>query len=267
MAEILGSHSNPVAASPWRWSRAQLWFLRLLGGWTALLMGLVFALNFSKPVGRAVIGMGIGTALIWIAGGGWLMWSWRDRIRSRVRAMRGPWPVKFVVGCIVLALAEEAVTTLMTNCAPLFGVKVGEAYITASADYLDVVLNHSVVVFVPMFIGWAVMLRWWRFEPFSVFLLFGMTGILAEMSFAGPQALLNFGFWIFIYGLMAWLPAYCLPAERPGRVPPFWAYPLAVVLPLFFVPLNFVLAPWLWLIPMLRGEPHPAIHFPPINAG
>lgn len=66
---------------------------------------------------------------------------------------------------------------------------------------------------------------------------------------------------------MAWLRAYCLPVERSGRVPPFWAYPLAVMLPLFLVPLNFVLASRLWLIPMLQGEPHPALHFPPITAG
>ena len=50
-----------------------------------------------------------------------------------------------MVGCILLAMLEEVVTTSMTNCAPLFGVKIGEAYITASSNYFDVILRHSVV--------------------------------------------------------------------------------------------------------------------------
>jgi hypothetical protein len=36
-----------------------------------------------------------------------------------------------------LALMEEAITSSMTNLAPLFGVKIGEAYITASTNYFD----------------------------------------------------------------------------------------------------------------------------------
>ena len=40
----------------------------------------------------------------------------------------------------------------MTNCAPLFGVEMGEVYITASGNDMDVVLFHSVVVFVPQFL-------------------------------------------------------------------------------------------------------------------
>ena len=127
--------------------------------------------------------------------------------------------------------------------------RVGQAYITASANYFDVVLYHSVVVFVPMFIGWAVMLWRWRFSPFAVFVLFGLTGLLAETITFGPQNLGNFAFWIFVYGLMAWLPAYCVPADRPARPPRWWTYPLAVVIPFLFLPLMAVLAPWLWLTP------------------
>jgi hypothetical protein len=64
----------------------------------------------------------------------------------------------------------------MTNLAPLFGVKVGQAYITSSTNYLDVVALHSVVMFVPLFVGWAVTLSCYDFSPFAVFLLFGLTG-------------------------------------------------------------------------------------------
>ena len=52
-------------------------------------------------------------------------------------------------------MLDEVVTTTMTNCAPLFGMKLGEVYITASSNYLDVILRDSVVVFVPMFVGRA----------------------------------------------------------------------------------------------------------------
>ncbi len=123
-----------------------------------------------------------------------------------------------------------------------------------------VVLYHSVVVFVPMFIAWAVMLRRRRFPPVAVFVLFGLTELLAETISFGPQNLGNFAFRIFVYGLMVWLPAYCVPAERPARPPRGWAYPLAVVVPFLFLLLMAVLAPWLWLTPR-----RPTIHFPPIQ--
>ena len=235
-------------------------FIRILATWLVLVSSLVLAASWRNHPQRAVIGMAWGLILLWIGGCGLAMWHWRDlwcRLADRVRS---PWMLKFVLGCTTLALVEEAITTSMTNCAPLFGVRIGQAYITASANYLDVVLYHSVVVFVPLFIGWAVMLRWWRFTPFAVFVLFGITGTLAETSFAGPQAFANFGLWIFVYGLMVWLPAHWVPAERTAREPRWWTYPLAVILPFLFMPLLLALAPWLWLTPK-----HPPIHFPPIG--
>jgi hypothetical protein len=119
----------------------------------------------------------------------------------------------------------------MTNLAPLFGVPVGAAYITASANYLDVVAFHSVVVFVPMFIAWAWMLSRWDFHPAEVFLLFGLTGFLAEASFAGTFNLAQAPFWIFVYGLMVYLPATSLPSREGAKRPKWWTYPLAVILP------------------------------------
>jgi hypothetical protein len=44
----------------------------------------------------------------------------------------------------------------------------------------------------------AVILSCYDFSPFAVFLLFGLTGTLAETTF-GPQHLLEFGPWIFVY--------------------------------------------------------------------
>lgn len=230
-----------------------------LAVWTALTTGAVAALNFgsSHLAGRAVVLMGTTLVLLWAGAAGSLMRAGRDRVRPRFAALPGSWQVKFVLFCTLLALAEEAITVSLTNLAPLYGVPVGKAYITASANYLDVVCRHSVVVFAPQFVGWAWMLRRWDFHPNAVFLLYGLTGTLGEVSFGGPQHLLEYGMWTFVYGLMVYLPAYCLPARPAARRPTWWMYLAAVFIPtLFAIPVIAVVAPG-----------HPKIHFPPIGAG
>jgi len=175
-----------------------------------------------------------------------------------VLGLPGRWQVKFVLLATLLALTEEAITVTMTNLAPMFGVPVGAAYITASANYLDVILHHSVVVFVPMFIAWAVLLRWWGFSPFWVFLLFGLTGLLAEAGTFGWGHLSEFALWIFVYGLMVYLPAHSLPALRGARPARWYHAPLAVLLPFAFA------LPWALVIGLFSPN-HPDIHFPPIQ--
>ena len=224
-----------------------------LGVSTSLL--LVVALTGAAPNTRAVFLMGSGVILIWVLICGMLMWIFRDPIAGAVRRIRLDWRVKFVLFATLLAMTEELVTTGMTNAAPLFGVPVGAAYITASANYFDVIALHSVVVFIPMFITWAVLLRYIDFHPNEVFLLFGFTGILAEASFGGGQAFAEFALWIFVYGLMVYLPAYSLLAERGAKLPRWWHFALAVLLPILFsIPVAVVV-----------GSLHPyPIHFPPI---
>jgi hypothetical protein len=125
-------------------------------------------------------------------------------------------------------------------------------------NYFDVVCLHSVVVFVPMFIAWAFLLQRYDFSPNAVFLLFGLTGLTAEFMLSGPQALLEFGLWIFVYGLMVYLPAYAFPADRAAKKPAWWMYIAAVFLPvLFAIPVAAVV-----------GYAHPVkIHFPAILPG
>ena len=135
----------------------------------------------------------------------------------------------------MLALVEEAITTTMTNLAPVFGVKVGQAYITASTNYLDVILGHSVIVFVPMFVAWAWLLSWYDFRPAKVMLLFGLTGTLAEAGTFGLGHLAEVGLWVFVYGLMVYLPAYSAPTECGAKQPCLRHYVLAVFLPFLFV--------------------------------
>lgn len=249
-----------LAATPDRWAKPKR--ALVLGMLLIVFLVGTFLLVVTRhqPNKHAVMDMAWGLTLFWIVGCGFVMWRWRDFWCRLAAKASLPWPVKFVLGCILLAMLEEAVTTTMTNCAPLFGVKLGAAYITASSNYLDVILHHSVVVFVPMFIGWAVLLKYWRFSPFEVFLLWGITGTFMEFGYSGYQGVSNFPFWILVYGPMVWLPAHFPASTRPAKPPRWWCYPLAVILPPLFLPLDVVLAPWLWL-----GGKHPDIHFPPIT--
>ncbi len=202
--------------------------------WAAAQVSLFFVLTRHSPRDNAVAMMAGGLFLLWCVLGGWLMWRYRGRFTALVQRWRWRWQVKFVLLCTLFALIEEAVTTSMTNLAPVFGVRMGEAYITASTDYLDVVLGHSVVVFVPMFVCWAWMLSRWAFAPRQVMVLFGCTGTLAEAGSFGWHNLLGWGFWLLVYGLMVYLPAYAVKAHT-GSQPPRWKhFVMAVLLPFLF---------------------------------
>lgn len=225
--------------------------------WAVLTTTAVLLITWQNRVVHAVVSMGTGLLVVWVLLGGALMRRYREPVRRFVLGLPGRWGVKFVLFCTLMALLEEAVTTTMTNLAPLFGVPVGKAYITASSNYLDVVLGHSVIVFVPMYIAWAWMLSRWEFHPNVVLLLYGVTGVLAEAGTFGLQNLGMFGFWILVYGLMVYLPAYSLP-ERPAAKPAGARhYLLAVFLP--FVAVIPVAGPVHFLHPV-------DIHFPPIQA-
>jgi len=188
-------------------------FVKAIAVWLVLTTLAVTVVTWKNPKMRAVLGMGWGLILLWIGVGGTLMYRFREPIREVLLKLRLDWRFKFILFATLLALTEEVITTTMTNLAPLFGVKVGEAYITASTNYLDVVALHSVVMFVPLFVGWALILSRYAFSPFSVFLLFGLTGTVMKTN-CGLKNPLEFGLWIFIYGLMVFLPAYCVPPER-----------------------------------------------------
>lgn len=257
-AAINGStdRSTMSTQAPNRSGRWPQLLISLLGAWLALSTAAVtvIALVSGRPVMRAVVMMGLGLVLLWVVLGGGLMWLARDRIRAAVLSVPLGWKTRFVLFATLLALIEEAVTTTMTNLAPVFGVQVGRAYITASANYLDVIGLHSVVVFVPMFIAWAWLLQRYSFPPSVVFLLFGITGTLAEAS-AGAQHLAEIGLWTFVYGLMVYLPAYSIPSDRGAQRPRVFHYLWAVI------------APFLFAIPVAAvvGIIHPVkIHFPPI---
>lgn len=226
--------------------------IKAIGIYSLLVLSLISVLTLASDAGpdqKAIIKMALGLNLIWVVLGGSLMVHFRDPIRELILGIPLPWWVKFPLFCTALALLEEGVTVSMTNLAPLFGSEVGRAFITASANYLPTVLFHSVIVFIPMFVVWTLLLRYFDFPPAQVFLLFGLTGSIAEMSM-NPTNILG-GFWFFVYGLMIYLPAYCLPRERTARQPAWWAYLLGVVGPLFSPILLLPFAPllrYLWRV-------------------
>lgn len=193
---------------------------------------IAFFSNESTAREHAIIGMSLGLIIFWVVLGGLLTLKFRNTLQKRIRSIHLQWQITFVLFCTVLALLEEAVTVTMTNLAPVFGVRVGEAYITASANYFDVVFFHSVIVFVPMFVVWSWLLARWNFSPAAVFLLFGLQGILAESLSFGFSPL-GIAFWVYVYGLMVYLPAYSLPAERGTRSTHWYHYPIAILLPFF----------------------------------
>lgn len=239
---------SALAPSP-RTDRITRWLLIAIGVYSALLVSFLnlVILNSGNVKDRAIFLMADGMILLWIIVGGSLTPMLRKRLVPRLAAIPIGWRVRFVLLSTVMALIEEAITTSMTNCAPLLGTTPEEAHITASTNYFTVVCFHSVVVFVPMFIAWAWMLSRWDFSPLKVLLLFGITGSIAEAGI-NPTSLIG-GFWVFVYGLMVYLPACTVPTDRPAKQPRWWHYPLALFLPLVaaipVVPVIVLLRQWL----------------------
>jgi len=224
---------------------------------TAVFLYLV-AVETGKPEAMATVMMTWGVIALWIALGGTLMYRFRREARTYIQRLPLDWRVKFVLFVTILALIEEAIAVSMTNLAPFFGSAAGEAYVTASTNYLDVVLFHSVVVFVPLFIAWALILSRYDLSPFAVFLLFGFMGIACEAAINPVGALFGAAPWIFIYGLMGYLPAYCIPAERGARKP-LWYHHLLVIPAVFIIALP-LLVPIVFFLAFVLEHP-PGAHF------
>ncbi len=221
--------AEPVARHgvPWRWA------LRICGVWAGgltTMLALVAALN-PPSVTRAILGMAAGLGILWIGLGGAFELVLREPARRAARPFTRVWPVAFVVGATTLALIEEAIATGMTNTAPLWGTTWQQAHITASNNYFEVVAFHSVVVFIPMFIAWAWLLHRYTFHPNAVLLLFGCNGVIGETLSFGAQNLLMFGFWVYVYGLIVYLPAYAFAPLQRGRNAGKVAHLLALTLP------------------------------------
>ena len=240
-----------------RVEKLQRAFVLALALWVVGRNILVTAAVWHNRVMKAELEMSSGLVLLWIVLGGGLMFLFRQRIRSALGPALVNWRISFFILATALALCEEVVTTLMTNCAPLFGVKIGEAYITASTNYLDVVCCHSVITFLPPFAAWTWLFARYDYSPFEVFVCFGIYGFIGETIFGGFHPG-DVPFWILVYGLMVYLPAYVLAA--PGKRPVGWLQYIIGTVGLYVLTI-----PWVLLLKFTFLRHHPDVHFPPIQ--
>lgn len=225
----------------------------------AVLMFIVLtllSLGVKGAVPHAILDMTWGLVICWVVILGSLMYLNRDRIKRLTGKVNLGKGTKFFLGATILALIEEAIATTMTNLAPEFGVKTGQAYITASANYVHVILFHSVIVFLPMFAAWAWLLKKYSFSAKQTALLFGITGFLAE-SFSFGLNPLALPMWIFVYGLMVYLPAYLVLPVTGSKDPGILNYLEAIILP-------FICAIPVAILIIVAFHV-PGIEFPPIS--
>jgi hypothetical protein len=212
--------------------------LQILAVYGIIVAGIVGFLNLfadnPDPDRQAIVAMGLSLILIWCVLGGIVMRLIRDRFVVRVRRLKIDWRLVFVLSCILMAMLEEAVTTSLTNAAPLFGAATEAARITISKNYLEVI-SGSVVAFIPWFFGWAWLLGRYDFHPVEVMLLFGLTGTLAETLTFGWPHIAEVGMWTYVYGLMVYLPAHAVPDNRDVGPARWYHYVVAVLLPLVFI--------------------------------
>lgn len=222
---------------------------------TSIIALLIFSFNSNEKPLIAAAYMLLGAFFLWVMVIGSAQYVFRDTICSFIKKIRIGWKTKFVLFATFLALLEEIIAVTMTNLAPLFGVKIGEAYFTVSPNFFDLVLFHSVVIFIPMFVVWAWFLSRYDFKANTVFLLFGVSGVITELVYGGVFNIILFAFWIFIYGLMVYLPAYCLPVRENLLKATFVNYFAAIFLPyILAIPFAFTIS--------LFG--HPSTHFIPL---
>lgn len=214
--------------------------IKILGGWLILSSLIITVLNSNNSTAFARLMMAWGLILTWVVGCGLIMYKGRDRFKKIFESLPGKWTTKFFLFCLTLALLEEALATILTNSAPIFGASVTEAYITGSTNFLQVITHHSVIIFLPFFAAWVWLLKRYNFSPNQVFWTFGLTGLFIEaVSFGG---IAEFGLWIFVYGLMVYLPTYCIPKERGAKPVKFYHFPLVILVSAFYFVLLYAFA-------------------------
>jgi hypothetical protein len=102
--------------------------------WQVLLLAFLTLAGVEDRIAGAMAGMLWGLCLIWIGGCGLISIFGCDVVRRIIHRVPLPPSVMFFLFVTVLALIEEAIATLMTNCAPLLGVRVGEVYLTVAVS-------------------------------------------------------------------------------------------------------------------------------------
>ena len=204
------------------------WFVRalvwLFGVWAVIiaLFFLLATLTSPDPVTRAIAGMALGLFLFWIVLGGALIVLRKRACPAPVRrALASPCRVRHSP-----ALLEEAVTTTATSTAPLWVSRSADLH-HRLGNYLSRALSrHRLCADVHRLGGWATL----RLLA-AIFILYGCTGRLPRRNLRRAKPV-GLGFWVYVYGLMIYLPVCAVPPDRGARKPGVWACLLALILPI-----------------------------------
>jgi hypothetical protein len=143
--------------------------------------------------------------LFWVVIGGTTMYILRHKFYNFYAKIRWPFWLKFTLFSTLLAMLEEFIAVSINNkLSPLTG---GQAKLTASTNYWEVVSQHSVVAFIPLFMIFGFLINKYKWTQFKTFLTFGIVGVLAEYTVSEAFSFIMFSLWIFVYGLMVYLPS------------------------------------------------------------
>lgn len=190
---------------------------------------------------KAIVTMSSGLLFLWAVMGGTLMLIFKNRIRARFSSSN-LYVIKFFIFSVIMCLIAEIISTSMTNTAYLWGLSPYETYITASPNYIEVITKHSIIVFLPQFVCWGIFLSRYNISAHWAVLIYGITGYLNELiAFGLSSNAMSLPYWILIYGLIIYLPAFCLP-RNPQRETKFYHYMLFIILPILFT------VPWVILL-------------------
>lgn len=223
-------------------------FWIILYGWAILYHGLLWihVFNNGTTIDLAIATMALGLLVIW----GGMFGVIQSIIIKKVNPIKLT-NLKFFLLMIFsmtgLALSAEVVSTSMTNTAYLWGLSPYDAYITASPNYIEVVTRHSVIVFIPQFLGVALLHHRYQFKAFAWFIIYGFIGYLNEwLAFGAAASWVSIPFWMIVYGWIIHLPTHSFIPEKERIQVKFYHYLFAVALPLALsIPWALFIIEWL----------------------
>jgi hypothetical protein len=187
---------------------------RKLYYWALAYLGIFTIIGFSMavPDPRAAIVMQWGSFISWVVITGSYFATPVVLFVSRlVKRFRFGEKTLFVLGATTLALVEEALAIFWNNNISALFSTADKTILTITTNYFELISQHSVVVFIPMFIVWAYLLKNRHYSAEEAFLYFGLTGILAEFWYVPSFfPFIAGGFWVLVYGSMVYVPAKLL---------------------------------------------------------
>lgn len=175
----------------------------VLGICLILTLSALSLLVWNNPVKFVAVKMLWSLTVLWVFLGGSLMYLLRNIFVKFYSKIKWPFWLKFTFFATLFSLIEEAIAVSVNNY-----FSGGQAILTASTDYWEVVSHHSVVILIPIFFIFSFFVKKFNFTPYKSFLYFGIIGVLAEFSIGGILSLFEFSLWIFVYGLIVYLPSH-----------------------------------------------------------